>query len=87
MKKKIKAIFCAVFRHSRIHSNCFGYKYCSRCGEQVGDSLAGVYFGKDTVIVGHKCPKCIENYKKLNWIDKFLAMNPFKEDKTYFGNV
>jgi len=76
--KKIKAIFCAILRHSRIHKNCMGYKYCGRCGEQVGDSLAGVYSGKDTVIVGHNCPACLKNYKKMNWVDKFLVPNPFK---------
>jgi hypothetical protein len=31
-----RLIFCAVFRHSRLLTNCFGYKYCARCGEQLG---------------------------------------------------
>lgn len=39
---RLRAVFCAVFRHSRIATCWFGYQYCGRCGAQVGDSLAGV---------------------------------------------
>jgi len=76
---KIKKIFCAVFRHSRIHTGSWGYKYCARCREQVGDSLVGTYNDENTTVIGHDCPVCIENYKKMNWIDKFLAPYPFKK--------
>ncbi len=76
--QKIKAIFCVLFRHSRIVKNCFGYKHCARCGAQVGDSLAGAWNGKDSVIVGHNCETCIANYKKMGFIDKFLTPNPFR---------
>jgi len=79
MKKKIKKIFCAIFRHSRIESNCMGYKYCGRCGEQTGDSLVGVWDGKDKVLIGHNCPNCFKNYKQCTWIDKFLVPWPFKK--------
>jgi len=79
--QRFKKTFCTWTRHSRIHTNCFGYKYCARCGEQVGDSLAGYYYDENTVVIGHNCPKCFENYKKLSWIDKFLTPYPFKELK------
>jgi hypothetical protein len=75
--KKIKAVFCALFRHSRIVTTCFGYKYCARCGTQVGDSLAGIWDGKDAVLIGHNCETCHNNYNKMGFIDKFLVTNPF----------
>ena len=78
--KKLKVIFCAVFRHSLIQHYCFGYFNCARCGAQLGDSLGSVYpQAEKVVIVGHNCKKCRENYKKLSWVDKFLAPNPFKK--------
>ena len=79
--EKLKAVFCALFGHSRIQSGCFGYWYCGRCGQQLGDSLAGAYSVKDFVIIGHGCDKCRANYKKCTWKDKFLTPNPFKEPK------
>lgn len=72
---------CSLVGHSKIQNVCFGYYTCSRCGDQLGDSLASVYPGaEDAVIVGHKCEKCIENYKKCTWRDKLYAPDPFKED-------
>lgn len=59
---------------------CFGYFNCARCGEQTGDNLAGYYPGaEDAVIVGHKCPTCEANYKKLTWRDKVFCPDPFAE--------
>lgn len=81
IKEKITKLFCAIFDHSKIHENCIGYKYCGRCGTEVGDSLMGVYDGKHTVIVGHNCSLCIINYKNLTWIDKFMVPWPFKKEK------
>jgi hypothetical protein len=80
-KEKHAAVVCALIGHSRIHTSCFGYKYCSRCDAQVGDSLGGVYSGENTVIVGHNCDTCRENYKKMDWRDKFMAPDPFKEEE------
>jgi len=72
---KIKAVFCIFFGHSLIRKTFFGYVYCARCGAQVGDILMGacMYNGSNDVIVGHNCPTCIENYKKLKWRDKILC--------------
>lgn len=77
--KKIKKILCVLIGHSNIEDVCFGYHYCARCGEQVGDSLGSVYFNSKSVVVGHNCNICRENYKKLTWRDKLLSPNPFKE--------
>lgn len=77
--KKIKSIFCVLFGHSRITTFCFGYRYCGRCGMQVGDSLAGCYDSSKDVIIGHDCDICKENYKTLTWKDKFLTPYPFNK--------
>ena len=80
--KKIKSIFCAIFRHSKIHNTFFGEMYCGRCGAKVGDCLLGIYDGKDTVVTGHKggeCEECLKIYKNLNWIDRFLVPYPFNK--------
>nr|WP_288830545.1 hypothetical protein [uncultured Clostridium sp.] len=76
-----KEITCSLIGHSRIQTFCFGYYNCARCGEQVGDSLGGCYPGAvDTVIVGHKCPTCEANYKKLTWRDKVFCLDPFADE-------
>lgn len=77
--EKLKRVFCALFGHSNIISTFFGYVYCARCGDQIGDSLGGYYENPNAVIVGHNCDKCKANYAKLTWRDKFLAPNPFKD--------
>ena|SRR5258708_37615795 len=76
-KEQRNSVVCSLIGHSRIHTNCMGYKYCARCGEQVGDSLAGAYTGKDTVIVGHNCKVCRKNFKALTWADKIYTADPF----------
>ena len=75
---------CALVGHSMIQTTFFGYYYCGRCGEQVGDQLASIYpAAKDAVVVGHNCETCRENYAKLDWRDKFMAPDAFvKEEKT-----
>lgn len=78
-KPQRNGVVCSLIGHSRIHSNCMGYKYCGRCGEQVGDSLAGGYTGKENVIVGHNCKVCRANFKKLTWADKLYVADPFRK--------
>jgi len=77
---KIKKVFCALFGHTKIQSQFFGYWYCGRCGEQLGDSLGGVYSAEDVVIIGHNCETCRKNHKKLKWHEKILVPNPFKKN-------
>lgn len=77
-----KEVTCALIGHSRIQTFCFGYFYCARCGEQLGDSLGGYYANAEkVVIVGHKCPICEKNYKELTWKDKIFCPNPFTDEE------
>lgn len=75
-----RSIYCIKHGHSRLRDHFFGYHYCCRCREQLGDSLAGAYRSDDGVYVHHmhvmthgtagerqrmrECP-CVENAKKL----------------------
>lgn len=92
LKKKITAlgkleheqkmsIICSLIGHSRISTTCFGYRYCGRCGDQLGDSLGSIDFGiKEAVIAEHKCPECKKNFKKCDWQDKLFCRNPFAKN-------
>lgn len=75
--ERIKSIACALIGHSNIITNCFGYRYCARCEEQVGDSLGGYFDDTKKVIVGHNCDKCRENYANMDWKDKLFVVDPF----------
>ena len=72
-----KNIICSLIGHSKIVGYCFGYISCGRCGEQLGDTLAGVYDTTKNVIIGHNCPTCKDNYDKLDWTDKYETPEPF----------
>lgn len=73
-----KNAICSLIGRSRIQTHCFGYYNCGRCGDQLGDTLGSIYRGaEDAVIVGRACAKCLANYKKCDWKDKYLAPNPF----------
>ena len=74
---RIKGIVCQLIGHSRIVELCFGYVSCARCGDQIGDTLAGIYDTSDKVIVGHNCETCRSNYEKLGWKDRFMVDDPF----------
>jgi DNA-directed RNA polymerase subunit RPC12/RpoP len=81
MIKNLKnKVVCALLGHSKIVTGCFGYVYCARCGEQIGDALGGCFDASKVVIVGHNCPTCQKNYKKLTWKDKIFCPNPFKQE-------
>lgn len=76
-----KKIACILIGHSRIISSYFGYIYCGRCGEQIGDALGSVFDGSKHVIIGHRCPTCRENIKNLTWKDRLFApANPLKAE-------
>ncbi len=77
-----KSVTCLFLGHSHITTGCFGYVYCARCGEQIGDNLAGCFYDPLEVRVGHNCPTCRENYAKLGWKDKVLCPDPFTKDPT-----
>ena len=74
-------VTCGMIGHSKIQTHFFGYYYCARCGEQVGDTLGGYYpQASEVVVVGHKCDKCVENYKSITWMDKLFCPDPFADD-------
>lgn len=77
-----KRIVCAIIGHSKIQSMYFGYVSCGRCGEQIGDTLGGVYDTTDSVIIGHNCQTCRDNYRKLGWEDKWMVPDPFVENES-----
>lgn len=81
-KKKRNKVVCSLIGHSIISTMCFGYRYCARCGEQVGDNIGSVDYGAESsVIVGHNCKVCRKNYKKCTWRDKLYCPDPFKKEK------
>jgi hypothetical protein len=78
LRMKLAKVFCALFRHSHLLTNCMGYKYCARCGELLGDTLAGS--GMRTGIGGYfligqrcNCEPCRQSFETLTWIDRFMC--------------
>lgn len=72
-----RRILCARWGHSRIRDFFFGYHYCARCGNTLGDSLGGAYSDTEAVYLHHMnvfvatgkriaedCP-CPENVARL----------------------
>ncbi len=70
---KFRKIFCVLFRHSNIETNCMGYILCGRCGEQMGDVIAGAYKNPRNVGEFCGCEECKINYAQLTWLDFFLV--------------
>lgn len=78
MRDKIASIFCALFRHSHLVTNCMGYKYCARCATQLGDTVGGVglpagkggYFGIGQLC---QCESCRQAFDTLTWVDRFMC--------------
>lgn len=81
-KKQRDDLVCSILGHSRISTGWFGYRYCARCSDQLGDSLGSIDLGaKGSVLVGHNCKECRKNYKQCTWRDKLYCPDPFKNDK------
>ncbi len=76
MREKLRRIMCALFRHSNIEDVCFGYHYCARCGDEVGDSLAGIYGNSEVVGIGCDCELCRYRYSHMGLVDTFLTKKP-----------
>ena len=71
---------CAMVGHSRIVSLGFlGYVYCARCGDQIGDTLAGIFDTSKSVVMHHNCDTCRANYEECDWRDKLMTPDPFTE--------
>jgi len=80
LTEKEKAIgrrLCREGEHGNWVYYFFGYVYCGRCGEQIGDRLASL-FPSDTVAViscdtpVRKCPNCYAAWKKMTKYDREL---------------
>lgn len=83
-----KSVVCALIGHSLIQETCFGYHYCGRCGEQVGDTLGGTYYdAPNTVIIGHVCETCRTNFEKLDWKHKYMCPDPFAVEEQTIENT
>jgi methionyl-tRNA synthetase len=83
LSETIKKLACIWLGHSMIMTSFFGYHYCGRCGETLGDTLAGSFpQGNYAVIIGHNCEKCKENYENMTWKDKLFVPDPFDDDST-----
>lgn len=67
-------IYCIKNGHADFVWSFWGYIHCGRCGEQIGDTLGGVFSRADKVIVlGCKkkpCDVCDPIRKKLSKLDK-----------------
>jgi len=57
-QKQEAQIYCVKHGHAKFIWSFFDYVHCGRCGEQIGDTLAGIFSGKGYVVVGHDCEEC-----------------------------
>lgn len=73
MKNKLQKILCALFGHPRVVINDFGYKYCARCNEQLGDSLGGYWTGDGFCELLCDCDECKGVKRILKWHEKLLT--------------
>ncbi len=73
--KRLRLLFCALFGHSKIVEGCMGFIHCSRCGQLLGDTLAGCYDLSKCFVIGHlDCDcACRSNLKKMSWKHKLLV--------------
>lgn len=80
-KEQRNRVVCSIIGHSKIITFFWGYVYCARCNDQIGDTLGSVFDTSEKVIVGHNCDTCRENYKALSWEDKLYVKNPFAKSQ------
>ncbi len=74
MKEKITKeqkmrIYCVKHEHAKYITKCWGYCYCGRCGEQIGDQLASIFDTRELMVIGHKCKVCNKIRKGLSKMD------------------
>jgi len=77
-------IYCVTHGHADYIWNCFGYVHCGRCGEQIGDRLAGVFDTTNKIWVGHKCDTCDGLKKKLSSLDKKIISRLEKQKNSFY---
>jgi len=77
-------IYCVKHGHAKYFYGFFGYAYCGRCGDQIGDSIAGIFDGKGMVLVGHDCNECTKVIATLSQLDlKILKRLEADKSHTY----
>ena len=82
-QKQKAQIYCVKHNHGGYVWTFFGYVHCGRCGQQIGDTLAGVFDTTNMLLVGHKCKKCSKLKKKLSSLDKKI-LNRLEKSKNKF---
>ena len=82
--EQVRRIYCVKHGHAKFITKCFGYVYCGRCGDQLGDTLASTYPCDSVMVVGCKdksCKVCGPIREKLNKMDKKILQERIKEMK------
>ena len=87
-KEQERKIYCVKHGHARFVTTTWGYYYCGRCGDKVGDNLASVYLDADKVLVigcrDKPCKTCDPARKSLNKSDlKILKTLENKYEREY----
>lgn len=80
------SIVCSLIGHSKIRTFFFGYNYCGRCKQELGDSLGGIWKQTVEYIEGHTDEECLNALKNMGWEDKLYVPKKIysaksKEDK------
>jgi len=78
-KEQKMRIYCVKHGHSNYVTKCWGYVYCGRCGEQIGDQLGSIFDTRDMMVIGHKCKICNSIRKKLSKMDLRIVERLEKE--------
>jgi len=81
-KEQKMKIYCVKHGHAKYVTKCFGYIYCGRCGEQIGDQLGGIFDTTNLMVVGHKCKICNAIRKKLSKMDLKIVERLEKEQSS-----
>lgn len=67
-EKKLK-IYCINHGHAKYVTTFWGYVYCGRCGQQIGDQLGSIFDTRNLMVIGHKCKICNKIKKSLSKFD------------------
>ena len=68
-------IICGFLDHSQFTTNFFGYVYCARCGEEMGDNLAGSFANGISINSEHEldCKNCMEIRNNMSFKERFIS--------------
>ena len=78
-KEQELRIYCVKHGHAKYVTKCFGYVYCGRCGQQIGDQLMSIFDTRDLMVIGHKCSVCNKIRKSLSKFDLKIVERLEKE--------